>query len=284
MNNVLKNYIEMVREYLSIINGEYDMNQVGNIINAELRGLGIIDDNNGMVWISNDKHYKFIMSRKENELYRFEQSESGKYIITIDIFDNYTNILIITLRFSELDCIRILESIADFTTNYFQTFDSYVIYINPQNSNLEINMIYLENVHEFFKDQNGNDIYRDIVFKIQTHRYGDMIHDKVIMHMTYEELNNLSFSLFFNSIIDIDIDDQYQESLENIEDYILGGTDLLINEYRKNNSMSNNSNIETPTSISKENGIKYIKIPEPSNKLKSNFNIKPVSFEELNSL
>lgn len=262
------NFFSFMEEYLNIVNGSCTMDQVIRMVNEEIRG--IIDGDKNMTWISPDKRFKFVLDRTENSMINYENPDSGKFIVIINIFDNFTGVFIMTLRFSELDTIRILESIVDFYENYYQTYDSYYIYINPKNTFMENNIIYLENIHEVINSPTGQEINYDVLFKIQTHQYGQTIFDKIVMKLSYDDLYDLTFHLFFNAIIDIDIDDKYIDKIEYIEDYILGGVDYnrqvknqMINE---DNSIPNIYPLPQPQIIQQlPQEIKPSKIPEQNN-------------------
>lgn len=263
------NFFSFMEEYLNIVNGSCTMDQVIRMINEEIRG--IIDGDKNMTWISPDKRFKFALDRTENSMINYENPDSGKFIVIINIFDNFTGVFIMTLRFSELDTIRILESIVDFYENYYQTYDSYYIYINPKNTFMENNIIYLENIHEVINSPTGQEINHDVLFKIQTHQYGQTIFDKIVMKLSYDDLYDLTFHLFFNAIIDIDIDDKYIDQIEYIEDYILGGVDY--NRQVKNQMINEGNSIPNmyhplpqPQIIQQlPQEIKPSKVPEQNN-------------------
>jgi hypothetical protein len=199
------------------------------IIREELKGIGVIDGDDNMIWKSPDKSYIFKISRSElenlNPLY-------PRFIISI-IIENNIGIKILELRFSELDAVRILDNIEVFCNGevYYQVQDNFIIPINPNNTSLNSFIIYLENVYDVETVTVGNNtktIYNDISFKIKQYNPldGSLI-DRVSMLLSYEDINDLAFKLFFECLIDIDFPKDMDPVLERIDDYISNGSNAL---------------------------------------------------------
>lgn len=199
------------------------------IIREELKGMGVIDGNDNMIWKSPDRNYTFKISRSEldnvNPLL-------PRFIISI-IIENEIGIKILELRFSEIDAVRILDNIEVFCggDEFYNEGENFIIPINPTNTSLNSYMIYLENIYKVDTLKIGNNtktIYKDIAFKIKQYNPldGSLI-DRVSMLLSYEDINDLAFKLFFECLIDIDFPENYDKTLDRIDEYISNGSNAL---------------------------------------------------------
>lgn len=189
-----------------------DTMRENEILNSELKGLGIINGDDEMVWKSPDQSLIFEVSRD------YSHSKTGieagyQYICTINVKNNI-GIPITKILFTELDAIRILSGFVDFATPSYYVQDN-VIYIdiNPNNTYLEKHTIVLQNI----KIENMD----NVLFQINKYNpYQQMIANVVTIPMTHEQLNDLAFHLFFALLIDIEIPEELDEEMFRIEDYI----------------------------------------------------------------
>lgn len=218
------NIRDLVKNYLYNI-GEYDMDKEYNMVKDELRGLGVINGDEGSTWISPDKNYVFKINRYENKLWN---SNLGQYIIEIDI-ESSIGYRITKLRFSEIDATIILDNIANFNDYCKNSTDAYCIYINPNNTRVNTTIIELNNIFMIGNNSSNYNSRPDISFSIKQYNplYENMV-PLVTMRLTEKELRDLSFKIFFMTLIDIDIplvefyteNDKGISVMDHIEDYI----------------------------------------------------------------
>lgn len=182
----------------------------------EMKIMGLIRGDEEMEWISPNREFKFIINRYENRLWNNEQN--GHYVITIDTA-NIIGVLITQIKFSEIDAIRILDSINNFLYDMDGGYgESMTIYMEtPNNLRMENKIIYLERIIvDEEKEYKENNIIRNIKFQILQY---SSFHETLIPIITIlvgtEELEDFAFKIFFYSLIDIDIPIQYDQQLEN---------------------------------------------------------------------
>lgn len=178
--------------------------------------MGLIRGDEEMEWISPNREFKFVINRYENRLWNNDQD--GHYVITIDII-NMIGVHIIQIKFSEIDAVRILDSINTFLYDWNGgSGESMTIYMEaPNNLRMENEIIYMERILvDEEKEYKENNTIRDILFQIRQY---SSFHETLIPIVTTvlgtEELENLAFQIFFYSLIDIDIPMQYNQQLEN---------------------------------------------------------------------
>ena len=182
------------------------------------RIININGGNETMEWYSPNNEFKFVINRYENTLWNNEND--GHFVITVYIYNNI-GILLAQLKFSEIDAIRILDSINEFQYEMeCQTGSSELIYINANNLRLDNKMIYLERLNVCPPDDYEiipGYRFRDINFRINQYSpFHQTIINIVNIVLSTEELEELSFKLFFYTLIDIDLPEKYNIELENL--------------------------------------------------------------------
>ena len=207
---LVKGIKEYARDYSYNTYG--DFSREGIILRNELKSIGIINGDDEMVWKSPSQDIYFEVSREYSSLKT--GTEGGyQYICTITI-KNELRMPISKIVFSELDAIRILEAFIEFTNPMWEYSDNTVyIDMNPSSS-LEKYTIVLEEI------QTG-DLPPTLLFKINKyHPIYQSIVPVVTMNLTFEQLNDLAFHLFFALLIDIEVPVEYDEIMYKIEDYV----------------------------------------------------------------
>lgn len=276
--NMYNEYRENVYDYLCKVYGYDTMDQATteSIVKAELRGL-VYDGDDNMKWISPDNHYKFIITREELSDYLNTNPNQYQehYKITIDIYENETGRKIDSFNFNEISSVRILDDIASFNDYGYQTGDSTHIYIDPSGKDSMISRyIYLENLSQITTYQKYGKEYThddDVLFSIYKYSFIEQKTAPVIsMKLSIEELNDLCFHIFFESLIDIDIDDPKMDHVENFIVYPNNNYNNQYNYTYNNEIMPQNevyypnlSEIDTPTTtnlIHKPEPVKYGKL------------------------
>lgn len=200
-----------VLEYRYSVYGDGLMEK--ELLNSELKSLGIINGEDEMVWNSPDRSICFEVSRD------YSTTKSGledgyQYICTLNVKNNL-GINLDTLKFTELDAIRILDSFVYFNSPDYISDDHNVVYIDihPQDTSMEFRTIVLEQILSgpttsvLFTLQKYNPFYQQIVPIVK-------------IPMTYEQLNDLAFHLFFAILIDIEVPVEFDETMFRIEDYV----------------------------------------------------------------
>lgn len=184
---------------------------------TNMKIMNLIKDSDEMQWFTPYKDFIFNISRRENQLWSCLDGQ-GKYIIDIDIKNNI-GINIMKISFSEIDAIRILDSMSQFLTFGGGFGESMTIYINPNNTRLE------SPVFEFYRvilpdnqlvEEGGSN--RDIRFKIN--QYSMVYRTDINLFTTFineDELNELIFDIFFVGLIDIEFEQvELNHELDNI--------------------------------------------------------------------
>lgn len=248
-----------------------------SIIKSELRGIGVLDGDENMIWKSPDNNYTFRMSR--SELYNDNfYNNMPRYIINVEVL-NEIGIKMFEMKFSELDAIRILDNIQEFAGGdmYYQTGDGFIIPINAKNTLLDSYEIQLEYIYEV-EDKtmsainydptekydpsmcdNSRFVYRDILMKIvQYNPIENRLITRVTIKLDCDEINDFAFKLFFASIMDIDFPEEYGDVLDKIDYYVSIGSheremlDLSLmpninppTEYFMNQPIYSNNNLMT---------------------------------------
>ena len=209
---IIDSIMSDVKEYCYNVYGGDDLME-REILNSELRSLGILNGEDEMVWKSPDKSIYFEVSRD------YSSTKSGlgqgyQYICTLNVKNNL-GIGIDTMKFTELDAIRILDSFVYFHEPDYISDDHNVVYIDipPCDTSMEHRTIVLEQILDgpttsvLFTLQKYNPFYQQIVPIVK-------------MPMTYEQLNDLAFHLFFAILIDIEVPVEFDEVMFRIEDYV----------------------------------------------------------------
>lgn len=215
-------------EYFSINNLSVDREEMRRIILNELGGC--INGDDVMYYITPDKKYKFKIYRTENN--RVPINGFIYYIITIEVFDGIIENPIMKISFDQNTCVDILYNMAvsmDILTN---VQDSNAIYVNPDTASLNGYMIQITNIYginnRIAMDSNSpiNNVYnpeynKDVRLEIFYRSYiYDMLTCMVSIDMTWEELSDFAFHVFFGSIIDLDFPEMYYDKLEEIEMFV----------------------------------------------------------------
>lgn len=290
------NYFSKLYGYDSCMDEE-DMNRmVANIINAEIRGKYEVCDGDDIMWYSPEKDYKFEIYRYDVNPNLIKSDRDPKFNIVVKVYDNNINIKICEFNFSEIDAIRILDEIANFNEYCYQTYDSTDIFINPSNTDGICYMIDIENIFETEERTlygKPITINNDVRLKILEYGREEWV-PVVTMKLSLDELNDFAFTIFFYSLIDLDIDDSRMDNIENYivmkEDYGYGNmgsnkTDILYdnNAYSNpeheivvnNNPFSNYNNTIVDTNYVEEDN-------KPNRKFDAS-KLRSVSFEEFNN-
>lgn len=190
----------------------------GAMMNLKL--ANIIKDEEDLVWESPFRDIFFHISRVENTIGIYKETW-GRYIITIDVKNNLGT-TITQIRFSELDAIRILDSMTAFTEWGGGSGESMYIQINPNTTQLYDHIFYLQrlNLPEYPDDQ----IIRDIKFDVNSYSkmHGQMVPLTTIL-LCDEELNDLVFKIFFVALLDVQMDPDNEEIISQLAERIVVG-------------------------------------------------------------
>lgn len=209
-HELIKGIKEYAREYSYNTYGDYSREDI--ILKNELKNIGIINGDDEMVWKSPSQDLYFEVSREYSSL-KTDTEGGYQYICTITI-KNDLRMPISKIVFSELDAIRILEGFMEFTNPMWEYSNNTVwIDINPSSS-LEKYIIELSEIQI-------EDLPPTLIFKINKyHTIYQTTVPVVTMNLTFEQLNDLAFHLFFALLIDIEIPVEYDEIMYKIEDYV----------------------------------------------------------------
>ena len=215
-------------EYFSINNLSVDREEMRRIILNELGGC--INGDDVMYYITPDKKYKFKIYRTESNLPSYYNIN---YKITIEVFDGIIGNPVMKMSFNEYACIDILYNIAISPDLLVEGMDNNAIFINPDNSNLngymisltaifgENPMVALDPNSPMYYKANSSSYDKDIRFEILERSYVyDNLIPMVSMDLTYEELSELAFHIFFATIIDLEFTGEYMDKLEQIEIFV----------------------------------------------------------------
>lgn len=204
------------------------MDKITRLILLEMKLLNIIKDDDNMEWCSPDKQFIFEIKRYDSMF----SMDGSRYRIELIIKD-ILGVIITQISFSELDAIRILDSINVFLYDMDnQTLSDMSIYIDPNNGRLETNILYMirddilrsefYNNPYYVNEMTGT--YRDVKFELRKYSpYQETIIPILTFYISNEELNDFMFAIYFTCLIDIEIPTEYISSMEyivqNLVDY-----------------------------------------------------------------
>ena len=219
---------EYYYEYYRITGIYMDDSTIRRIIMYEIGGC--INGDEVMYYTSPDKKYKFKIYRTESNLPSYYNIN---YKITIEVFDGIIGNPVMKMSFNEYACIDILYNIAISPDLLVEGMDNNAIFINPDNSNLNGYMISLTAIFgenptvaldpnsPMYYKANSSSYDKDIRFEILERSYVyDNLIPMVSMDLTYEELSELAFHIFFATIIDLEFTGEYMDKLEQIEIFV----------------------------------------------------------------
>lgn len=126
------------------------------------------------------------------------------------------------IRFSEIDAIRILDSMTAFTEWDGGSGESMIIYINPSTMQLFTQIFDLQRIN--LSEYPDDTIIRDIKFNINHYSkmHGLMVPLSTIM-LCDEELNDLIFKIFFVALLDVQMDPDNELFIEQLAERIIVG-------------------------------------------------------------
>ena len=219
---------EYYYEYYRITGIYMDDSTIRRIIMCEIGGC--INGDEVMEYYSTDRKYKFRIYRTESN----PKSYYNIYRITIEVYDGIIGCPIMKMSFDEYTCIDILFNAAVSMDLLTEIQDSNAIYINPDTSNLNGYMITItgifgsnpienfdKNSPMNYMDRNNKIYDKDIRLDIYERSYiYDNLTPMVSMDMTWEELSEFCFHVFFATIIDLDFPEEYADKLEQIEMFV----------------------------------------------------------------
>lgn len=204
------------------------MDKITRLILLEMKLSNIIKDDDNMEWRSPDKQFIFEIKRYDSMF----SMDGSRYRIELIIKD-ILGVIITQISFSELDAIRILDSINVFLYDMDnQTLSDMSIYIDPNNGRLETNILYMirddilrsefYNNPYYVNEMTGT--YRDVKFELRKYSpYQETIIPILTFYISNEELNDFVFAIYFTCLIDIEIPAEYISSMEyivqNLVDY-----------------------------------------------------------------
>lgn len=204
------------------------MDKITRLILLEMKLSNIIKDDDNMEWRSPDKQFIFEIKRYDSMF----SIDGSRYRIELIIKD-ILGVIITQISFSELDAIRILDSINVFLYDMDnQTLSDMAIYIDPNNGRLETNILYMirddilrsefYNNPYYVNEMTGT--YRDVKFELRKYSpYQETIIPILTFYISNEELNDFMFAIYFTCLIDIEIPTEYISSMEyivqNLVDY-----------------------------------------------------------------
>lgn len=204
------------------------MDKITRLILLEMKLSNIIKDDDNMEWRSPDKQFIFEIKRYDSMF----SMDGSRYRIELIIKD-ILGVIITQISFSELDAIRILDSINVFLYDMDnQTLSDMSIYIDPNNGRLETNILYMirddilrsefYNNPYYVNEMTGT--YRDVKFELRKYSpYQETIIPILTFYISNEELNDFMFAIYFTCLIDIEIPTEYISSMEyivqNLVDY-----------------------------------------------------------------
>lgn len=195
-----------------------------------------------MKWVSPDRNYTFLIKRVPNNLWGGNESE---YIINIDILNN-VGVRLYTLRTTEVGMITVISSLLEFTDYYmgeeFGMYNSHTITFDPAPDNTSSTLIvsrediygkvmentstafepcpYREETNKPYSSFYFNELYdeyREILLRIDNYNpFQETLVPVVATYLSDMELEELSFILFFETLIDIDVPPRYMSDMEYI--------------------------------------------------------------------
>ena len=223
-------YREYYEEYLNRIGvNYYGDREIRRIIMGELGGC--INGDETMIYYTPDRKYKFIIYRTEINTGNYYDD----YRITIEVYDGIIGNPIMSMNFNTFTCVDILFNIAVTPDILIESQDSNCIYINPDTSNLNGYMITVTaifgnhvsselgpNSPMYNVVDSMNNIYeKDVRLEIFERSYiYDNMTSMISVDLTYDELSDFAFHVFFATIIDLDFPEEYRDKLEQIEMFV----------------------------------------------------------------
>ena len=250
---------DQITDYLYNMNN-YSFDKVIQMMRSELQSIGVIDAPDGyMVWKSPDNMFIFEIERLNNV---FITKPNDPQYTNIMRIKNNIGILVTEIRFSEYGCISILENIATFCETHFDegcpNYDSITVFATTPDSSMSSTIMNLE------FSNTRKDLLK-IGFVNYNYHYQQM---KELLHIviTYQQLIDFCFILFFQCIIDIDIDEMamngYGDELYIIENFVYGGVEpsnynisqkqqnyYVPVQFNENPQISQNQSSQSSTSI-----------------------------------
>lgn len=233
----LKDYIEDIKQYLYSVGDYMDDRSIIQMIKSELATCGYYTEDGTLIWISPNKEYKFEITRDENRLW----SDGSHYINRIVIKDGIIGNPITELRFNEFSAVEMLYGIATFPELYPGTYNNSAVLIDRTNPDIDTTVI-IEDIYGIDEYDNSgiqikpNNVFQQnmengvqFLFKVQRYsKITETIEDVVALYLTYEELSDLVFNIFFECLIDIDLPEEYEAELGAVEELILFGENKYI--------------------------------------------------------
>ena len=227
---IYKKYREYYEDYLNRIGVYYYGDKdIRRIIMGELGGC--INGDEIMTYYTPDRKYKFIIYRSEINTGSYYED----YRITIEIYDGIIGNPIMSMNFNTYTCIDILFNIAVTPDILIESKDSNCIYINTDTSSLIGYMITVTaifgnhvsselgpsspmyNVIDSMSNIYEKDVRLDIFER--SYKYDNVI-PMISMDLTYDELSDFAFHVFFATIIDLEFPEECRDKLEQIEMFV----------------------------------------------------------------
>lgn len=156
-----------------------------------------------MEWYSTNKEFKFVLNRYENRFYN--SNSNYNYFIELSIYNNL-NILLIQLKFSEIDILNLFWNLDQFIL--FHYHNNLSIVFNPDNLRFELHCFYFEKLY------NNMILLKLNQCTINQNQWITIIQ----FEMNYNLFEEFIYEFLLSSIIDININ--YPDNLLNAKDKI----------------------------------------------------------------
>ena len=202
--------------------------KIEQLLLLEMKLANIIKDDDNMDWTSPDNQFMFTIKRYDTTFgidnpNLIISNEDSRYLIELSIKD-IVGVEIIKIYFSELDTIRILDSMNTFLFDFeCQTYSDISIYLDPNNGRLETNIIYLlrDDINPYYNNpyfvNEMRGINRDIRFELRKYcPTQESIIPILTFYASNEELTDFMFIMYFCILIDLDVPPEYISSIESI--------------------------------------------------------------------
>ena len=229
-SKIYEKYKEYYEDYLNKIGVYYyGDREIRRLIMGELGGC--INGDETMVYYTPDKKYKFIIYRTEI----YTNNYYDDYRITIEVYDGIIGNPIMSMNFNTFTCVDILFNIAVTPDILIESQDTNCIYINPDTSSLNGYMIMVTSIFGvnvsseigsnspmYNVVDSMNNIYeKDVRLDIfeRSYKYDNVI-PMISMDLTYDELSDFAFHVFFATIIDLEFPEECRDKLEQIEMFV----------------------------------------------------------------
>lgn len=208
---------DRIKDFAYDVNNNSEDN-INSMIKNELYSEYGYDDKGYITWKTPDKNYIFKVSR-EDAIYNIKAGY--KYIISIDIYSAVSS-LICKIKLSELQMVDLLYNISslfNFGGGYIHTLNNKLSCIYHINGNICNNEMYIFNIERLNIDYILKD--DDRINFIISSSVNNVIEPLVTMNMTYIDLRELCFHLFFYTLIDIDlpVDEYIMNEIEGFISY-----------------------------------------------------------------